>query len=48
MDTGYADAVNRLTDDVERACSRVDDVLSNKEIADELRRIAKSIEEEGL
>ena len=46
MNTEYADAINRLEDDVNRACARVDDDLSNKEIAAELRRIADEIEDE--
>ena len=42
----YADAVNRLEDDVSAACCRAEETLTNKEIAAELRRIAKEIEEE--
>lgn len=44
MDTSYAEAVNRLRDDVETATVRAEDVLTAKEIADELRRIANEVE----
>lgn len=44
MDTSYADAVNRLETEVEQACTRASLVLSDKEIADELRRIASRVE----
>ena len=37
----YADAVIRLEDDVDRACDRAREVLSNAEIAKELERIAQ-------
>lgn len=48
MDTDYSDAVNLLEDLVTSACSRVDETLTNEEIAKELRRIADDIEEEGI
>jgi hypothetical protein len=47
MDTEYADAVNRLTDEVESACVRAEGTLSAKEIARELHRIANEIEDEA-
>lgn len=37
----FADAVTRLEDEVDRACSRAQEVLSNEEIAKELERIAQ-------
>ena len=41
----YADAVLRLGDAVDRACDEALEVLSHKEIADELRRIAQGWED---
>lgn len=47
MNTDYADAINQLGDEVSRAASRVDLILSPKEIADELRRLANEIEDDS-
>ncbi len=47
MDMDFAAAVNQLEDDVNRAAARVEDVLTNKEVATELRRIADEIENEA-
>lgn len=45
MDTSYADAITRLEDEVSRAVARANDAgLTDKEAADELRRIADQIE----
>lgn len=42
----YADAVNAFEDEVDRAASAaLDNGLSHKEIADELRRIAQDWED---
>lgn len=46
MDTEYADAVNRLQDEVDMVCSKVLGPLTGKEIASELRLIAEQWEEE--
>lgn len=45
MDTSYADAVIKLGEDVDLACNAALEVLSHKEIADELRRIAQGWED---
>lgn len=47
MGDAYADAVVRLNDAVNRAAASVDFVLTDAEIAKELRRIADEIEAEG-
>lgn len=40
MDTQYAEAVQRLEDEIDTTCDRAAVVLSSKEIAAELRRLA--------
>lgn len=45
MDTSYADAVARLEDEINSACARARDELSDSEIVVELRRIAREIED---
>lgn len=40
MSDDYADAICRLEEEVDRACSRANEVLSSAEIATELRRLA--------
>lgn len=45
MDTEYVDAVNQLEDEVNSAVARVEETLTNAEIASELRRIADMIAE---
>lgn len=44
MDTSYAQAVNELDDAVASAIARVEDRLTKREIAAELRRIASELE----
>jgi len=44
MDMDYADAVMQLDDEVSSACARVSEVLTDREIAKELRRIADQLE----
>jgi hypothetical protein len=44
MDTTYADAMNEFNDMVGRACALVEDTLTRKDIADELRKIADQVE----
>lgn len=46
MNTDHADAISQLEDEVSQACARVESVLSNREVAEELRRIANEIEAE--
>lgn len=46
MSDRYADAVLRLEEEVDRACSRARDELSVDEIVTELRRIADGWESE--
>jgi hypothetical protein len=46
MDSGYADALVRLEDDLSAACSRASEVLTTKEVAAELRRYADELEDE--
>jgi hypothetical protein len=41
MDTSYADAIQKLGDDVDRAVMEALEHLSNKDVADELRQIAQ-------
>lgn len=43
----YAEAVNRLVDEVSGVCAKAEGWgLSNKEVAEELRRLATEIENE--
>jgi hypothetical protein len=48
MADDYSRCVNQLDEDVGRAALRAQEVLSEHEIVKELRRIADSIEKEGL
>lgn len=45
MGDDYADALAKLEEDVDRACAHAQHALSNKEIADELRRLAEGWED---
>lgn len=47
MNMDYADAINQLVEEVSSVAARAEENgLTNKEIADELRRIADEIEKE--
>ena len=48
MEDEHEEAVRTLEDLVTKACSRVDEVLDNEEIARQLHRIARDIKENGL
>jgi hypothetical protein len=47
MNTDYADAINRLTDEISTALARGERAgLTDKEMAQELRRLAEELENE--
>lgn len=45
MSDSYAEAIVRFEDEVDRACANAQNELTNREIADELRRMAQAWED---